>query len=367
MPDPKPTGASKTLPIHPDVVARELAQTRADVTPRAVTPPRIGHPPPRTPAGFVALPADNLSPADRYELIGEVARGGMGVLLRARDALVGREVVIKLLRHEYRGVATAERRFLREARVNGQLQHPGIVPVYDVGRFPDGRPFFTMRYVHGRTLDALLADRPHPAADRGRFLRLFEQVCQTVAYAHAKGVVHRDLKPLNVMASGFGQVRVLDWGLAKVLGERTPRSADPTMTIPMHGPPHDTAGGSAVGTPAYIAPEQAAGRHDAVDERSDVFGLGGILCEILTGGPPYAGRSVAEVWARATAGDLADAHARLAGCGADSHLIDLARRCLAADPADRPRAADEVAAAVAAPPRPGGLRAAVGRWLRRGG
>ena len=323
----------------------------------AATPP---------PVGDLDLPPAPLSPAARYAVHEEIARGGMGVLYRATDTLLGREVVLKLLRDELVGRRAAERRFLREARINGQLQHPAVVPVYDVGRFPDGRPYLTMRYVPGRTLDDLLAARPGPAAGRPYFLWVVTRVCEAVAYAHARGVVHRDLKPANVIVPPAGPIRVLDWGLGKVLtgrraapGGRTVPDIDPAGLTARAGPPGpgETAHGAAVGTPAYMPPEQAGGVSSGVDERADVFGLGGLLAVVLTGAPPYAGADSDAVRAMARAGDLAPAHARLAGCGAGPALIDLATRCLAADPAARPRDAGEVGSALAAiltEPDPGG-------------
>src|ERR1022692_740040 len=135
----------------------------------------------------------------RLELLEEIARGGMGAILRGRDADLGRDVAVKVLLEDHRGRPELARRFLEEARIAGRLPHPGVVPVYALGRMPDGRPYFTMKLIKGRTLTALLAERKDPAADRPRFLAVFEQVCQTLAYAHARGVIHRDLKPSNVM------------------------------------------------------------------------------------------------------------------------------------------------------------------------
>ncbi len=149
--------------------------------------------------------------AGQYQLLGEIARGGMGVVLKGRDPDLGRDLAVKVLKAELAGHESAERRFVEEAQVGGQLQHPGIVPVYELGRFADGRPYFTMKLVKGRTLAALLSERSTPAVDRGRFLKVFEQICQTLAYAHSKGVIHRDLKPANVMVGNFGEVQVMDW------------------------------------------------------------------------------------------------------------------------------------------------------------
>jgi serine/threonine protein kinase len=151
-----------------------------------------------------------------YRIEGEIARGGMGIVLRAHDERFQRSLAVKVLQEKYRGNAEVARRFLEEAQVMGQLQHPGIPPVYDLGALPDGRPFFALKLIKGRTLAELLHERPHPAHDLARWVALFGQVCQAVAYAHSRGILHRDLKPSNVMVGAFGEVQVMDWGLAKV-------------------------------------------------------------------------------------------------------------------------------------------------------
>ena len=171
-------------------------------------------------------PADGPSPLGRptttdrparLRLFGEIARGGMGVILKGRDLALGRDLAVKVLLEKHRDKPELIRRFLMEARIAGQLQHPGIVPVHELGALADGRPYFAMKLVKGRTLEAILQERSSPSEDLPRFLGIFEQVCQTVAYAHARGVIHRDLKPANVMVGRFGEVQVMDWGLAKVL------------------------------------------------------------------------------------------------------------------------------------------------------
>jgi eukaryotic-like serine/threonine-protein kinase len=292
----------------------------------------------------------------RLRLAGEIARGGMGAVLKGRDTDLGRDIAVKVLLEEHRGAAELVHRFVEEAQIAGQLQHPGVVPVYELGAFPDRRPYFTMKLVKGQTLAALLAARQDVAEDRPRFVGVFAQVCQTLAYAHARGVIHRDLKPANIMVGAFGEVLVMDWGLAKVLQEadtadegrtqqvsviRTTRSQD--SDTPESGSP--TQAGTLLGTPSYLAPEQARGDVALVDKRADVFGLGAMLCEILTGKPPFTGKG-AEATRKAQTAQLDDAHARLDGCGADAELVALARRCLAAEPWGRPRHAGEIADAV---------------------
>lgn len=299
----------------------------------------------------------------RYQLQGEIARGGMGAILKGRDTDLGRDLAIKVLLDVHKDKPEVVQRFIEEAQIGGQLQHPGIAPVYELGQFVDKRPFFSMKLVKGETLSKLLADRENPAADRGRFIGIFEQICQTTAYAHSRGVIHRDLKPANIMVGAFGEVQVMDWGLAKVLpaggvadekkahtlkqGQsiiQTLRSQVGSDVPPMFGSAGSrTQMGSVMGTPAYMPPEQALGEVDRLDERSDVFGLGAILCEILTGQPPYVGTDGTAVFRQALRGKLDDAFTRLAACGADADLIALARHCLELEPKDRPRDAGVLA------------------------
>jgi serine/threonine protein kinase/predicted Zn-dependent protease len=296
----------------------------------------------------------------RYRIDGEIARGGMGAVLKGRDPDLGRDVALKVLREDLRDNADLVRRFIEEAQIGGQLQHPGIVPIYELGVFADCRPFFSMKLVKGRTLAELLAGRSSPSDGLPRFLVIFEQVCQTVAYAHARGVIHRDLKPSNIMVGGFGEVQVMDWGLAKVL----PRGGAADDATAGHVPEQETIiatarsggdldgelsrAGSVMGTPSYMAPEQARGEVEVVDERADVFALGSILCEVLTGRPAFTGRSTREIQARAACGDLAEAFNRLGTCGADPELAALARDCLAPVRDERPRDASRVADRLAA-------------------
>jgi tetratricopeptide (TPR) repeat protein/tRNA A-37 threonylcarbamoyl transferase component Bud32 len=292
--------------------------------------------------------------AGRYHLEGEIARGGMGVVLRAQDDVFGRALAVKVLLERHHDRPDLSRRFLEEAQLMGRMQHPGIPPVYDLGELPDGRPFFAMKLIQGRTLAELLKECPDPAQDLPRFLAMFGQLCQAVAYAHSRGILHRDLKPSNVMVGAFGEVQVMDWGLAKLLarGESQPLGSDAYRGVDTLRSPEasweETQDGAVLGTPAYMAPEQARGEMERLDERADVFGLGAILCVLLTGKPPYVAPTRTEVYQQAKAAALTAAHARLEACGADDELVRLAKRCLAPNLAERLRHAGLVAEAVAA-------------------
>jgi tetratricopeptide (TPR) repeat protein len=279
---------------------------------------------------------------DRYDLGLEIGHGGIGVVFRGRDQLLGRDLAVKVLGDAHSDKPEARRRFINEARVGSQLQHPAIVPVYDFGWFSDRRPYFTMKLVEGSTLAALLKSRSNAQKDLPRLLGIFEQICQAIAYAHNAGVVHRDLKPANVMVGTFGEVQVMDWGFAKLTDDgqaKNSASGDTTSRSSEHSA---SVSGALMGTPAYMPPEQAQGHVTKIDSRVDVFALGAILCEILTGLPPYGSGSAEDICTKASAGDLRDAHTRLDVCGADEALRILAKRCLSADRASRPANAGEV-------------------------
>jgi serine/threonine protein kinase len=331
---------------------------------------------------LVAGPELSAPPANPpgYELLDEIGRGGMGVVYRARDTALSRDVAVKLLSERYPPDSPAAQRFLSEARITGQLQHPGIPAVHQVGTLADGRPFLAMKLIKGNTLEAILKQRSSPlpispegrgedkAADRGRLLAIFEALCQALGYAHAHRVIHRDLKPANVMVGAFGEVQVMDWGLAKVLDEETPATEDTlpaeqtkawTQVSPTPESGSQTQAGSLIGTPAFIAPEQAVGQIERVNERSDVFGLGALLAVILTDKPPYVGETGEAVRVLAVRGKLEDCFARLDASGAEPELVALCKKCLAFESADRPADAGTVAAAVA------GLRAAADERARR--
>jgi eukaryotic-like serine/threonine-protein kinase len=221
----------------------------------------------------------------KYEIIEEIDRGGMGTVYRARDHELERDVALKVLSVPDRGDRIAER-LRREARILARLEHPALVPVHDVGELPDGRVFYAMKLVRGQRLDAYLR---MASPDLGERLRIFERICEAVGFAHENGVIHRDLKPQNVMVGAFGEVLVLDWGAAKVLVDSEPAASGDTEVAESAQPTAGTAHGTILGTPAYMAPEQARGEIARVDARSDIYALGAVLYFLLTGRAPGDG------------------------------------------------------------------------------
>lgn len=213
----------------------------------------------------------------RYEILDKIGQGGMGTVFRAHDRVLDRTVAVKVLHPVL--AADARARMLREARIIARLEHPGIVPVHDAGELPDGRFYYAMKLVRGRRLDEEAARLPE-LADR---LQLFQKICEAIAFAHAHGVLHRDLKPQNVMVGEFGEVLVMDWGVAKVLDAPADLSRG-IQTIPRSVA--DTRHGTVLGTPGYMPPEQARGEVEQLDARADVFALGAILYFLLAGQAP---------------------------------------------------------------------------------
>lgn len=282
----------------------------------------------------------------------------MGVILQGWDAVTGRHVAVKILRETHVGNEILVRRFLREARINARLEHPGIIPVHDIAEPDAARPWFAMRLVQGETLAHQLHRRKNTLSEIPRLLRIFEKICHAVGYAHSRKVIHRDLKPGNIMVGQHGIVKVMDWGLAKVLND--PEFADdlpgmsgdasvPTLMLPDEAMSAvETQYGTILGTLAYLPPEQARGALDQIDERADVFSLGAMLCEILTGHPPYTGPSINHVYLKAAEARVDEAWTRLEQCPADQSLVDLTKSCLSPRFADRPANAGAVAEAVTA-------------------
>ncbi|GDY12297.1 hypothetical protein LBMAG53_11750 [Planctomycetota bacterium] len=315
------------------------------------------------------LPA--LDQASKYVVVEEIARGGMGVIMRAVDRHVRRDVAMKVLARDprpgsegERSLARAQERFVAEAQVTGQLEHPNIVPIHEVGIDGEGRLFFTMKLVRGRSLAQVLGDlrrgMPRTKAEFGlaRLLGIYLDIGNAVAFAHARGVVHRDLKPANVMLGDFGEVLVMDWGLARVgatrdSSDRPTKSASAgggrrieatsdadlfgedlkTLVASFQG--ENTEDGTVEGTPAYMPPEQARGEIAAIDERSDIYSLGAILYEILCLRPPVGGKDVKSILDQVIANRIPPPETRAGDRPVPSELSAIARKCLAGDPERR--------------------------------
>jgi serine/threonine-protein kinase len=331
------------LAAIPDDVKRSLAALGDDDIRRS-----LAGPPAPEGAAHQAATVDHVpGPNARYTRLRLHATGGIGRVWLAHDGDLGRDVALKELRPERAGPEALRARFLQEARITGQLEHPGVVPVYELAYRPDGQPFYTMRFVKGCTLSEA-ARAYHGKRSKGRadaldlptLLNAFVTVCNTVAYAHSRGVIHRDLKGQNVILGDFGEVVVLDWGLAKLVGR--PEDAPEASPVVAAGADSGyTVQGQALGTPAYMAPEQSEGRLDLIDRRTDVYGLGAILYEILTGEPPFTGPSTDDVLRRVREEEPIPPHQ--AWPDVPPALEALCLRALAKRPEDRPAAAADLA------------------------
>lgn len=294
----------------------------------------------------------------RYSVLGEYGKGGMGRVLLVHDEHLGRDIALKELlpdlgdgstptpaRHSKEMAA----RFLREAKITGQLEHPSITPVHEIGRKADGTLYYTMKLVRGRTLSQAIKSAKN-FEERLKLLPHFVDLCNAIAYAHSRGVIHRDIKPSNVMIGDYGETVIIDWGLAKVKSAK--EASDPPSTpgqktvlgmrtnTKLDDDSGKTQHGQAMGTPAYMPPEQAAGDLDNIDERSDIYSLGAVLFEILTGQPPVEGKSVAEILWNVIAGKIRKVRAVEPKCQTD--LAAIVEKAMTLEPERRNQSAMEL-------------------------
>jgi serine/threonine-protein kinase len=253
------------------------------------------------------------SDGQRFRVLRPHARGGLGAVFVALDTELHREVALKQILESHADDPVSRQRFLLEAEVTGGLEHPGIVPVYGLGAYPDGRPYYAMRFIRGDSLkesierfhadEALKKDPGRRSLELSKLLRRFLDVCNAIGYAHSRGVLHRDIKPANVILGRHGETLVVDWGLAKTIGRSDPASGERTLLPSTGSGSAETLPGSALGTPAYMSPEQAEGDLDRLGPRSDVYSLGATLYCLLTGKPPREG-DVADVLSAVQRGDF---------------------------------------------------------------
>lgn len=286
----------------------------------------------------------------RYALGDELGRGGMGQILEAEDRVLHRSVAIKLLRDNNADDQVARLRFIDEARVTGQLQHPAMPPVYDFGRLGDGRIFFAMKRIEGRTLRDIIEDLRADDAEtvrqfgRVRLLTIFVSVCRAIGYAHSRGIMHRDLKPDNIMLGAFGEVTVMDWGLAKPIDSVEPVGGSrPIAAAKDTEERFRTLQGEVTGTPHYMPPEQAAGETHALGAHSDIYSLGALLYELLTLEPPFDGNSARAVRKAVIESQITAPSMRTPTRGIPYAIEQLCLQCLSKDAANRPKTASSVA------------------------
>ena len=295
----------------------------------------------------------------RYQPIKQIGKGGIGSVWQVEDRDMERTLAVKVLHSKLEKETSPNLRLKREAMLTGSLQHPGIPPVFEYGSLVGGSNFFAMKLVEGETLDRVLSK-----LSQTELLSVFRQIAEAVGFAHSKNVIHRDLKPQNVMVGAFGEVQIMDWGMARRLDRDEPAPAvnqqpflngSKTDTVSAHcdesvsekmekSLSHElTRVGEILGTPAYMAPEQARGESDRIDARSDVFGLGAILFAMLTGKRLYDGHSAADMISVAAKGDLESAFLALSEADLDDELRDLCKDCLQPQSCDRPADASVVA------------------------
>ncbi|HTU89758.1 MAG TPA: protein kinase [Gemmataceae bacterium] len=298
-------------PLHDELRSLADPDVQASLA-RLPTPSESDEPSPLPSTVSVAKPVEGL----RYQILRPHDKGGIGEVFVALDQELNRQVALKEMQERHAADMHSRGCFVREAEITGGLEHPGIVPVYGLGQYADGRPFYAMRFIQGETLKDAIA-RYHRSGERGAqspefelrtLLTRFVAVCNTIAYAHSRGVIHRDLKPSNIMLGKYGETLVVDWGMAKAgMNEPPARGAsdglpEPTL-VPSLTDAIETQAGSAMGTPAYMSPEQASGRLDLLGPASDIYSLGATLYTLLTGRAPIEGKDTAEVLRKAQRGE----------------------------------------------------------------
>ena len=279
-----------------------------------------------------------LNPRMRYAYFSTIAKGGKSLIQSCRDLYLGRTVCYKTLRPEFREDSIENRRLLREARISAMLQHPNTMPTYEIGRDNRGHYFFTMKLVHGYTLRELLNYRER--YDFSQLMNVIVQVGNALGYAHSVGVLHRDIKPDNILIGPYGEILLLDWGLAKVWPRGHGEAADASALSDLDTGVSMTGGGKLQGSVVYMSPEQIDREVD-IDSRSDVYSLGAVMYEALTGNTPFSGQVVRTVLADIR--DKMPEEPRLVGgTTIPTVLSDLAMRCLQKKPEERPASTEEV-------------------------
>src|SRR5262249_48042092 len=282
------------------------------------------------------------SEGQRFRLLRPHARGGLGEVFVALDAELHREVTLKQILEKHADDPVSRQRFVVEAEITGGLEHPGVVPVYGMGTYGGGGPHYAMRVINGDSLkgaiEALPVDEPVKkdpglrSLELRKLLRRFLDVCNAIDYAHSRGVIHRDLKPANIILGKHGETLVVDWGLAKVVGRADPSVGEQTLAPSSRGS-SETLPGSALGTPAYMSPEQASGDLDRLGPRSDVYALGATLYCLLTGRPPFLGEDIGGGLREVQAGEFRAP--REVDPSLDKALEAVCNKAMATQPADR--------------------------------